>query len=94
MTLEELKEHVAGCLGYEEALVFDNPSFVDAFVGMSSDGRAVYSYDKMIECLIAEDGMDYLEAMEFINYNTIRALPYMGEKAPIVVYDDKPDMWE
>ena len=37
-----------------------------------------------------EDGMDYEGAMEFIDYNTIRALPYassMGVR-PIVVYND------
>lgn len=26
------------------------------------------------------------EAIEWIDYNTIRAIPYMGEKAPIVMY--------
>jgi hypothetical protein len=26
------------------------------------------------------------EAIEWIDYNTIRALPYMGEKAPIIMY--------
>lgn len=26
------------------------------------------------------------EAVEFIDYNTFRAMPYMGEKAPIVVF--------
>ena len=28
------------------------------------------------------------EAVEFIDYNTLRAIPYMGDKAPIVVYLD------
>ena len=27
----------------------------------------------------------YEEAIEWIEYNTIRALPYMGNKAPIIV---------
>ena len=45
---------------------------------------------KMIECLMEEDKMEQEEAMEFIDYNTIRALPYtssMGVR-PIVVYND------
>ena len=87
MTLEEFKEHICE-LGYEDAIVFDSPSYVDAYIGMSHDGRVIYSYDKMIECLITEDGMTYEDAIEFIDYNTIRAIPYMGERGPIVLYDD------
>lgn len=29
--------------------------------------------------------MDYEEALEFIEYNTLRALPYMGNDAPIIL---------
>ena len=32
------------------------------------------------------DGMEYEEAMEFIDYNTVRACTYMGEQAPIILY--------
>ena len=53
---------------------------------MNNNGNAVYDFDKMVEYLIETDGMEYEEAVEFIEYNTIRALPYMGEFAPIVVY--------
>lgn len=82
-----LKEHIYE-LGYEDALCFENPNYDDAFIGMSHDGRAVYDYDKMVECLMNEDNMSYEEAAEFIDYNTIRAIPYFGELAPIVVYPD------
>jgi len=34
---------------------------------------------------VDEDGMTEEEAMEFIDYNTIRALPYY-ESAPIILY--------
>lgn len=30
-------------------------------------------------------GWDCDDAVEFIEYNTIRACPYMGERAPIVM---------
>lgn len=88
--LQQLKDHICD-LGYEDAVVFDDPAYVDAYIGMSHDGRVIYSYDRMIECLIAEDGMAFDEAMEFIDYNTIRAIPYAGDRAPIVLYDD-PDV--
>ena len=30
--------------------------------------------------------MTYEDAMEFVDYNTIRALPYMGLLQPYVIY--------
>lgn len=86
MTHEDIKQHLCEQGGADDALVFESPSYDNAFIGISSDGRAIYDYDLMVECLVAEDGMDMEEAMEFIDYNTIRALPYGGDKAPIVLY--------
>ena len=66
-------------------VLFESPSYDDAFIGLTLDNRAVYDYDKMIECLMKEDDISYEEAIEFIDYNTIRARPYIGEKAPVVI---------
>ena len=30
-------------------------------------------------------GMEMMEAVEFIEYNAVRALPYAGEGAPIII---------
>ena len=30
--------------------------------------------------------MEEIDAIEFIEYNTIRSLPYLYDRAPIVVY--------
>ena len=35
---------------------------------------------------IGFENPDYDEAVDFIDYNTIRSLPYAGEGAPIVMY--------
>ena len=92
--LQQLKDHLCD-LGYEDAVLFDSPAYVDAYMGMSDDGRAIYSFDKMIECLMTEDDMSYEEAVEFIEYNTIRALPYFKDGGgPIVLYDDPEYMWK
>jgi hypothetical protein len=40
----------------------------------------------MVESLVRRDGMTELDAQEFIDYNTIRAIPYAGEYAPIIMY--------
>ena len=96
MTLEQLKQLITD-LGYEDVRVFDDSlgfDYADAFIGMSSDGRAVYSYDKMVEHIILKEGWPYEEAVEWIDFNTIRALPYGEPKGPIVVYDVPEYMWE
>ena len=41
-------------------------------------GHVIYSYPRMLEHLVLNDGMTYEEAAEFIDYNTIGSLPYMG----------------
>lgn len=87
--VKELKD-LLNDLGYEETVVFENPSYLKAIIGISDDGALCYSYNKMVQCLMEEDKMEQEEAMEFIDYNTIRALPYtssMGVR-PIVVYND------
>ena len=72
--------------GDTESVFFTNPVFIDAIIGISDDGRIVYSYSKMVENLMLNDNMNYEDAIEFIEYNTVRSLPYMGEHAPIIVY--------
>lgn len=84
MTLEDLKEYLVEW-GHEDTIVFDSPDYADAFIGVTWDERAVYDYNKMVECLVRNDGMDELEAMEFIDYNAVRSLPYV-ENGPIIIY--------
>lgn len=67
----------------EEAIVFD-PDFAEAAIGVTERGTVVYDYDLMVECLVNE-GMDEQFAMEYIDYNPVRALPYMGENAPVIL---------
>ena len=87
MTRKELSE-IMESMGYEDSIVFENPSYIDAIVGFSDTGRVIYDYDLMIESLMKADGMDMEEAAEFIDYNTVRALPYCSpsEKRPIILY--------
>lgn len=72
--------------GYEGVKFLVDFSYDTALIGVTHDNRAVYDYDKMVEWLVETQGWDELEAMEWIDYNTIRALPYMGSDGPIVVY--------
>lgn len=72
--------------GYEGVKFFVNYSYDDALIGVSDDGRAIYDYEKMIEWLMDEENWSDEEAVEWIEVNTLRALPYMGGDAPIIMY--------
>lgn len=73
--------------GYEGVVFLVNSSYDTALVGVTTDGRAAYNYELMVEYLVKEEGFeDEYEARDFIDYNTLRALPYFGKGAPIVYY--------
>ena len=72
--------------GFENFLIFENPDYDSAIIGITENNQVVYDYEKMIEHLMQEDDIDYEEAVDFISYNTIRSLPYAGEGAPIIMY--------
>ena len=48
--------------GYEDTIIFENPSFEGALIGVSSDDRAIYSYDKMVESAMQQEGWTEEEA--------------------------------
>lgn len=72
--------------GYEDVVIFTDYSYDDALVGVTEDGRAVYDFDKMVTWLMETEGFTASQAVEWIEYNTIRALPYAGPEAPIIMY--------
>lgn len=72
-------------MGYEEAVLFDWPDFDEAIIGVTDDGRAVYDYAAMVKDMMTRDGISEIEAIEFIEYNSLRACAYV-EGAPIVIH--------
>jgi hypothetical protein len=62
-----------------------NATFDRAVLGLSSDGRIVYSESKILLALQDVDGMDYDEALEWYEFNTARGIAYAGRYAPIIV---------
>lgn len=77
----------------EDAIVFNNPSFDNSIIGYTTDGRAVYDYEKMVEELMNDDGVSEQEAIDWIEYNTIRVIPYAGEMAPVVIFTFKEGVY-
>lgn len=72
-------------VGYEDSVIFENPDYDSAIIGISEDNRIIYDYDKMIDFFVIKDNMSIKEAADFISYNTIRSLPYI-ENSPIIMY--------
>lgn len=55
-------------------------------IGVDVNNRAVYDYQKMIEWLVINEEFTDEEAADWIDYNTIRSLPYAGDDAPIIMH--------
>lgn len=74
-------------LASEKALVLEPRStFNNALVGVSSDGRLVYSEDKILVALQDIDGMTYEEALDYYEVNTVRGIAYVkGSVSPIIL---------
>lgn len=77
--------------GYDGVVYLTNYSYDDALIGVSEDGRAVYDFDKMVTWLMREEGFSAEDAIEWIEYNTIRAITYAGSNAPIIMYQLQDD---
>ncbi len=72
--------------GYENVVYLVNEGYDDALIGVSECGRAIYDFDLMIEWLMNKYDWSEDESIELIEYNTIRSLPYMGDRAPIIMH--------
>ena len=69
---------------YDNYVRFVNPSFDKAIIGVSHDNRLIYDYELMIEDYMKQHNCDSEEAIEWIEFNTIRSLPYV-ENSPIIM---------
>lgn len=73
-------------LGLEDSVVFENPDYDSAIIGYTDDQRIVYDFYLMVKHLMTVDNMSFDDAIEFIEYNAIRSIPYAGSLAPIVLH--------
>lgn len=60
-------------------------------VGVTTDNRVIYSLARMIEWEMNESDVDYTDALDYIEFNTIGSLG-SGPEYPVVL-DDAGD-WE
>ena len=80
---EKLEEN-----GYDledaDILLIDDDAYCKSLVGITDDNRAVYDKDMMVEEYSQHYQCSPEEALEYIEYNVVRALPYYYDKAPIL----------
>ena len=72
---------------YPESIILIG--FDDALFGVSTDGNVIYDFTTMVDLLMMSDrSMTREDAEEYIQYNTVRSLPYMTVgPAPIIMYN-------
>ena len=88
MVKQDLREELQSSVD-EELIFFDNLSYDNSIIGITDDNRVAYSYSKMIPEAMEQLECDEIDAIEWIEYNTIRALGYFNEeKKPIIIYDE------
>ena len=75
----------------DDVVHFDGPEFDGGIVGVTTDGRLVYSYDRLVTALSEANRWSREDAVDWIEFNTLRSLPYIGPRAPVVMNDLDPD---
>ena len=95
MSIEQLKtpEEILEDNGYSiedlkesGTIMFRNPDFSTAIVGVDYYNRVVYDYEKMLDYLVKYENMTYEDAADFISYDTLRALDYISGNKPVVMF--------
>ena len=71
-----------------DSIMFENHAYDNSIIGVTLDDRVIYGYELMVQELMDDENWDELTTIEWIEYNTIRALPYAGKNAPMIVYLD------
>ena len=72
--------------GYNDIIVFRDPDYTNALIGLTNEYNAVYDSDLMLNWLIEHEGMTPEEGEDFISYNDSF---YYGKNYPVVYYGEE-----
>jgi len=81
-TTEDMQDMLA-----EDAMQLDGLD--DAIIGVSTQGYIVYSYWKIVQKFISDDGMTDEEALEYTDYNVVGL---DGNGNWVIMYDREEDI--
>ena len=100
MTNNELKDILYDMIQDEDVLnqmiILEGDEFADGAIGITNDYHVVYSYERLVESLAKTykeenqtEADAELEAIEWLDYNTIRSLPYMEKDGlvPVIIFE-------
>ena len=66
----------------------------DAIVGWDEEtGRLIYDYQKIVEIEMKTNNCTLDAAIDWVEYNTIPSLPYVGEMRPIIMHFEDAEIW-
>lgn len=82
MTIDEIKDIAVSDPVFTE-------EFEDAIIGLDSNERVIFDFELMAECLMAQNDWDYTEAIDWLDYNTMRTLPYIPEETRPIILEAK-----
>lgn len=68
-------------------VLLEGPEFDGGIIGVSIDGRAVYSYEKLVVALMKANGWDEQDAIDWVDFNTVGSLVASGGHMPIVMHE-------
>lgn len=75
-------------LGQGESTPYDF-AIIGYLMDSLGNGRIVYSYEMICDSLVREYGCSYDEAIDDVEYNTLRSLPYIREvDRPIIIHTE------
>lgn len=67
------------------AVFMDNSSYDNSIIGTTLDGGIIYSLERMVEEYMVDNECSEEDALDWIHYNTIRAIPYAPDPKPMIV---------
>jgi len=68
-----------------DALILEPKELDKAIIGISYEGKVIYSYIKLVDLFMTLNTWSSEDAEEWISYNINGA--YVGEYTPIIMYD-------
>ena len=54
----------------------------------SATGGIIYDFDTIVEIFVQKDNLNWVDAVDMIEFNLEKTLPYMKEPQPILLRDD------